>query len=386
MLVDKSLIFSAINRYNEFLDSCKTTDGYFKFTIKSETSSYALCFAIFGYHLIRKNDIIQLNRENWICYLLEALRLKRKAINLNKTLSQGILINKPYLQHLAFTLSALSILKYDFDDEIKDILQEAIPFDIKKYLTDVGCIGGIPGSGNFAMFCAIFLITLNKKYGIKNETEIDSWIEFHVKHMNQFGFWGNKKSMRYLYFQNGYHQYEILNYLGIKGQFWSNAAVNVLSLQDEDGYFAPYPGGGGCYDYDAIFFATTAKNKDSFALERTLNSLVNYQNIDGGFCESKHVRPRSLSNLIKQFDHLVKSPSKVRCERFKYILALQLNKNARIHTHWTAYSRKWDESDMWDSWFRMLTIARIDLALNYSMFNWGFINFPGIGYHESFKE
>jgi len=35
-------------------------------------------------------------------------------------------------------------------------------------------------------------------------------------------------------------------------------------------------------------------------------------------------------------------------------------------------------------WLRLLTIARIDTYLNIIITKWGFINFPGISYHESY--
>jgi hypothetical protein len=48
------------------------------------------------------------------------------------------------------------------------------------------------------------------------------------------------------------------------------------------------------------------------------------------------------------------------------------------------YSREWGESSLWDSWFRMLSVARIQAALHPSeATQWGFIDFPGIGYHRS---
>ena len=36
-----------------------------------------------------------------------------------------------------------------------------------------------------------------------------------------------------------------------------------------------------------------------------------------------------------------------------------------ITTHWNNYNRKWDESNLWDSWFRMQTLARIEIYSDY---------------------
>ena len=69
-------------------------------------------------------------------------------------------------------------------------------------------------------------------------------------------------------------------------------------------------------------------------------------------------------------------------ERLRYAVVLQRPKHDRIHTHWGSYSRCWAEADLWDSWFRLLSIARIQIAFEPERIKeWGFINYPGIGYH-----
>ena len=86
---------------------------------------------------------------------------------------------------------------------------------------------------------------------------------------------------------------------------------------------------------------------------------MNYQNKDGGFCESKFIRPRSFKNIIKNLNHIKNIQNKNKFEVFKRIVSIQRPYHNRIHTHWTSYSREWHESDLWDSWFRMLLIARV---------------------------
>ena len=101
MNVDANKIYNVIKSYNLFLDSCKTKDHNFKFTLLSEESNYALCFAIFGYHLIGRDDVISQYRNIWIIKIKTALNEKRNLINFNQ-----IHNNKPYLQLLCFSLSA----------------------------------------------------------------------------------------------------------------------------------------------------------------------------------------------------------------------------------------------------------------------------------------
>jgi hypothetical protein len=115
-------------------------------------------------------------------------------------------------------------------------------------------------------------------------------------------------------------------------------------------------------------------------------SVVNTQNYDGGFAESLDVRPRNIKNINKLFMHFISRPRQNKFEVLRRIISIQRPKHNRIHTHWTNYSRHWYESNLWDSWFRVLLLARIETYFNAEKFNeWGFINFPGIGYHHHFN-
>ena len=54
-------------------------------------------------------------------------------------------------------------------------------------------------------------------------------------------------------------------------------------------------------------------------------------------------------------------------------------KHNTVTTHWTKIHRYWEESDLWDTWFRIMTLAKIDISLGLSSEEeWGFIDFPGI--------
>jgi hypothetical protein len=296
------------------------------------------------------------------------------------------------LQLLTFVLSALSIL----DTLGRDPLGEDVLHVLKRggaleaSLRDAGVFRGIPQTGNHAMFHAILLIHAREFLGIDTSEDIGTWVRLHCEAMNEFGFWGPQQAMSHLQFQNGYHQYEILEYLGVHPPLWREAAKQVARLADSEGHFAPYPGGGGCYDYDAVFLLTgvPAGPEPQFAslLWRTARTIVSEQAADGGFCESLRVRPLSIGNLRRSILHCAVGTGRVRWERFRRLLALLRSRHDRIHTHWTAYSRGWSESNLWDSWFRMLTVARIEVALCASSSSrWGFISYPGIGFHPAVR-
>ena len=81
--------------------------------------------------------------------------------------------------------------------------------------------------------------------------------------------------------------------------------------------------------------------------------------------------------------HALRKEGPAKVESLRQIFTLQRGKHNRIHTHWSQYSRGWGESDLWDSWFRMLALARIQCFLSHhsEIEQWGFINYPGIGFY-----
>ena len=143
-----------------------------------------------------------------------------------------------------------------------------------------------------------------------------------------FWFWGTG-NMKTLMFQNGYHQYEILHYLRAKIDSKYCPAVHVAKLSSPDGHFAPYPGGGGCYDYDAIYMITEDAGQHSNFLNqlllRSASTILREQNPDGGFCECKSIRPRKVRHLLAMLIHTLRAlPNfSLSFERARYSLALQ---------------------------------------------------------------
>ncbi|MDD3288028.1 MAG: hypothetical protein PHX43_03360 [Alphaproteobacteria bacterium] len=369
-------------RYSGFIGSCAGGGGTFRLTPKAEITPFGLCFAVFGLHLLGAREVIYELKDIWAVRLRENIRSERRALGDRPT-------SKAYRQLLCFTLSALSAIGALHSDPLDDLVSEQLPRDIKDELLELGCLSGVPQSGNQAMFLAVFLIHARDYLGNKNADEaLDRWVDLHFSHMNDFGFWGKSRGMTHLQFQNGYHQYEILEYLG-KGNLKSrNAPSFVAGLADGLGHFAPYPGGGGCYDYDAVSLLTSSGiSLDECIMQillQTAASIVSEERPSGGFAESVYVRPRSLGNTLRFARGVASAAGKpsLFMERLKYAITLQRSVHNRIHTHWSAYSRSWDEADLWDSWFRIMTLARIEIACDpAAAAKWGFIDYPGIGFH-----
>jgi hypothetical protein len=378
-------IAEAKSRYRDFLNKCRSGENLFRLTPNSEPSAFARCFWVYGMHLIGENWVLTSMQDQLITGLHKAVEENRL-----RHIRKGCEKSKAYRQLLTFTLSALAVLDDASLDLLAGYVKEQLPDNLEEELHSLGCLRGVPQSGNQAMFLAIFLLHARDYLGLDTQRQIEKWVELHLRHMNRFGFWGDCQGMSHLQFQNGYHQYEILEYLHTDAVPWGKAAEAVASLMDTDGHFAPYPGGGGCYDYDAVYILSAALEKQAghYAelLQRTRQTILSEQNDDGGFCESKYIRPRSTGNLSRSLFHVLSASGRVRLERARMGIALLRSKYNRIQTHWSQYSRQWGESDLWDSWFRMLLIARIDVAIDPDKSaNWGFIDYPGIGFHPSVR-
>lgn len=370
-------------QYRNFLDKCSLGGNSFRLTPNSEPSAFARCFWIYGMHLIGENLTLASMRDKLITGLHDGVEKNRLCHT-----EEGCEKSKSYRQLLTFTLSALTVLNASSVDLLAAHVKEQLPGNLEEELHSLGCLRGVPQSGNQAMFLAIFLLHARDYLGLDTQPQIEKWVDLHLRHMNRFGFWGDCQGMSHLQFQNGYHQYEILDYLRADAVPWGKAAEAVASLMDTDGHFAPYPGGGGCYDYDAVFILSTAMEKQAghYAelLQRTWQTVLSEQNDDGGFCESKYIRPRSMANLSRSLFHVLSASGPVRLERARIGIALLRSKYNRIQTHWSQYSRQWGESDLWDSWFRMLLLARIEVAIDPDKStNWGFLGYPGLGYHRA---
>jgi hypothetical protein len=366
-----------------FLAQTAMEGGFARLTPASETSDYARCFHVFLSHTLRHAPMAETRQ--LASAIAQGVRERRRK-------TPDAARDKPFRQLLCFSLSALALLGQLSEDPLPDLVSEQLPRNIEAELDALGVFSGKAGSGNQAMFLAIFLLHARSRLGMDVDVSLRVWVDLHLARMNSFGFWGGAKHITHLQFQNGYHQHEILEYLDAAMPGAGGIAELVASLADRQGHFAPYPGGGGCYDYDAVFMMTPGGRIHdegvSDALLKLGSAILSEQNEDGGFCESRLVRPHKRWAGARFATHVTSSPNAaVMVERLRYSLALLRPKNARIHTHWTRYSRRWDESDLWDTWFRLMALARIDVALHPEhAAHWGFIDYPGIGFHPCLRD
>ena len=265
----------------------------------------------------------------------------------NNTINSNIdwKYNKPFLQLFCFTLSSLNILNAQLSDKNLAILKKILNFEIKEVLKNKNVDRGDAGSGNHSMFYAIFNIYANEFLNLDRNKQIQEWLDFNINSINSNGFWGIDSKMDYLQFQNGYHQYEIFEYLKIKNKSWNIAAKKTLMMGDKLGHFAPWPGGGACYDYDAIFMLTSKFVDDvgqENVLKTTLNTIVSEQDLDGGFCESIYMKNNLLFKFSNVIKHILSQPNHIKIWCIFVNLNLFRYKHRNIATHWSQTNRKWD--------------------------------------------
>ncbi|MBT6231530.1 MAG: hypothetical protein HOI47_33225, partial [Candidatus Scalindua sp.] len=164
-----------------------------------------------------------------------------------------------------------------------------LPNDMASYLESIQVTNGNPQSGNIAMCIAVIAIYARDFLGRHVGRIIDDWVSIHIESMNEYGFWADDQK-KHLQFQNGFHQYEILEYLGVDNPKIEEAINLIYQIVDHRGQFSPYFGGSGCYDYDAVSIITAQGRSlsqiDKDLLTKTLRTILSEQNSDGGFSES----------------------------------------------------------------------------------------------------
>ncbi len=287
---------------------------------------------------------------------------------------------KTCLQLTTFCMSALAILdlkpKYKVNHMIKSRL------DVYKYLNKVGVKDGKIGSGNFAMFLGIFL-TQENLFDPKNKL-IDYWFDYHNQYNNKrTGFWtsGIKGRSQWAY-QNAVHQITIF-------KFWNKEVANyqasvdmIINHADSNGTFALLPGGGACWDYDAIHILNYLGIEKGYRVEeikkifiKTYNHIISTKD-NIGFCENNYVQNIKLPKDINKFYYKGNPISSI--FRLREFLSARKT-DFYHHPGWSHFPIKLSESDLWSIWFRNLTLAEIENSMIADK-EWKFQKFPGLGF------
>ena len=372
-----------VNKYCNYINGQRLNKTDFALSNKNVSSPFARCFAIFGRYNFSTQLWTEGEKDILAFYILKDLKL---FINQKYNLKDFYNYKAPS-QLLTFSLTALYCLDRVNDNKkfLRSIIEPYLIIDIKKYFIEHKVLTAEPTSGNFAMFLAIILIYARDWLNIDTQEKINYWTKSHLKNLNNLNLWGNNDF--YAQFQSGYHQYEIFDYLKIN--IFDNKKIirNIIKIQDFEGHYGPFPGGGGCYDFDAIRLLTLSQCDEINTHKSIYNfvkSLIKEQNKNGGFSESYDFYPLRIKSQIRYFIKILslKNIDNIvpLAKQYFYIILrnpIFNNNHFCIHTN-----KKWSESDLWNSWFRVLSLTNSLLFLNRkeSLDSYKKIKFPGIGY------
>ena len=366
------------NNIFKFLLNHFTEEGFFKLTVKSDVSLYSQCFGIFILNSINKLSEFNAYHSAWSDFICKEIVLDAYDVD-------DFRFNKSKMQKLCFGLSALHLLNNSPNEKINNLILNIVDYDIEEYLKKIGFFQNKSQSANFCMFFQVLLIYCNENLKKDKNEDISIFIKFQLDNVDCNGFF-NKDKFSHLSFQNFYHQFEIFEYLGIKIPNIENGIKKIISLK-RLGTFrnSPYFGSSGCYDFDALSIVITSEDLDFDYLIDFFEYILKQQNDDFGFSEAKNIRPVNFNYFYNGFIHLLASKNfSVLKERLKYFINYLHPKYSIIHTHWTIYSRSWNESNLWDTWLKIQIIFKILIVLDVKYANKiNFIDFPGMGYYKS---
>jgi hypothetical protein len=364
----------------------------YKFHASADDTIFCTCFALFILDLFKQTaEFSEDQRASWMSYVQGFQNEQHGYFEPEQYYHQDKERNR--YQLTCFCLSALNILGAEPKFPLRFIEQWRRPEDVKKYLYDRGCHQGQPGSGNKAMFQAIFL-TCEYERTRRNDLldSLNAWFEFHNETQNRNGFWGRDARSHYLHgLQNGFHQLVMYFYWHKDIPRLSRIIDVALMSQDRDGFFAPTPGGEACHDYDAVHILAVARKITDYRQEqieaclgKAFEAILSTRNRDGGFCQSE----AKLTGLMDFFRHTPAyfsggSPY-LWYYRGRACLVALLKGGNQLRTGWTREPRAWDQSNLWDTWFRCLALAEIAQVVDDSrMQDFRDVSFhkaPGLGY------
>ena len=368
-------------------ESCR-----YRFSSSSDDTVFCTCFALFILDLFKETEkFTEMEKQSWVSYIQSFQNEEFGYFEPEQYYHKDRERNR--YQLTCFCLSALGILDAEPKFPLNFIRQWKTPDDIKKFLYERGCNEGKPGSGNKAMFLAIFLIY---KYERTKENhlleKINAWFEFHNETQNRNGFWGKDLKSHYLHgLQNGFHQLVIYFYQQKEIPKLDRIIDIALMSQDRRGFFAPTPGGEACHDYDAVHilamaFRITDYRRDDIqaSLQKALDAILSTCNSDGGFCQSKS-KLSGLTDFLKYVPTYFSNWSPyLWYYRARVSFGTVLKQKNEIYNGWIQKPILWNESNLWDTWFRSLALAEIVQTINEPVLqDFKDVNFhktPGLGY------
>jgi hypothetical protein len=222
-------------------------------------------------------------------------------------------------------------------------------------------------TSNKLMFLLYFLTYEQERLGTNNSKLTDLLFSFlDAKQDAKTGFWGIQSGAT---LENGMfgaaHIYLYYDFYNREINYKERIINNVIRLQNTYGLFGSNFG-GACEDYDAVeILSVLIKHCDykrdfvKTSVGKTYEMILKHQNRDGGF-------PYSIDT--RSFRRKLKDTVKKRPYVYKY-------------SGWQKMKSSLFESDLWGTYFRVLTIVKIERMLGIISRNkYNFYSLPGWGY------
>ncbi len=367
----------------------------------SDFTVYTSCFAVFIHHLFNNlKNLSTEKRSEWLNYLL-SFQNEKTGLFIDPEAKERVVDPTHDEDHISrqlttFCLSAIEALggKPDYPLRFLDAWKDETP--LTSWLDNLDWDNPW-NSGNKVMFLAICFAYNFEHFGDKKSREaLNVWFDWMDRHQNpKTGFWGTSRDSDYFAGMGGfYHQFLIYEYFDREVQYGEQIVDRMLFLQQQDGLYFPGQGGGSCDDMDAIstlvhFYHKLNYRRENIrdSLRRSLSSILENQNSDGGFCWSNR-RKLKLSEYWKLIFSIFLQRDlyywySINRKGIRSHMKKILRDFSTIRRGWTRIGRTLWDSSLWDTWFRCLAIAEICTVLTdepYASVDWQFFSTPGLGW------
>jgi hypothetical protein len=369
--------------------------GFYYSRNRKQKNLYSTCFGLLALSLTGSLNLIEKPGINEIIKYIKSKQSESGFFSDENILTNSLNHKQTYIdsQLTDFSLLALSCVEENPMHRLCYIMEFKDEHFLRYWLNSLNWRNPWLES-NKVMFVlnALFEDSRYDKNSLKYIEILLDWLYYNQD--PKTGYWSlGKRSSLLKQMAGAYHFLFYYTFFRKKLRFWDRIVDSTLLLQNNDGLFGYGLGGGSCEDLDAIdllcrttFYTNYRREEIYGALAKSHSAILNNQNPDGGFCWAKINRERVLSHLVYKFRFfpeyisdfgggLKKTLKQIRgCDRWAYSGVKEMQINI-------------DESDIWSTWVRLLSLALIESTLPEGIIQpvgikWTFLKRPGIGFYK----
>lgn len=226
-------------------------------------------------------------------------------------------------------------------------------------------------SSNEIMFFLYFLTYENQTQ--KPSDRRENAIEYIFKYLDSeqdsmTGYWGKMVRLNPINGMYGAaHIYLFYKYYGKKVNYIDQILSSTLALQLPDGLYGPN-GGGGCEDYDAIEI-----------LARLFNESPKQQGEIKASFSLTYETIKQRRDKLGGFSYRLPDSSLIACVR--KLINQFLGRSKYLYSGWSKMEADMYQPDIWATYFRLLTLASVEITLGLSYsFHYRSYPLPGWGH------